>query len=120
MQSASAPMEIRVRPDKKSLSIAFKADEIYEFSAEFLRVESPSAEVRGHGESEKRLVSGKKSVVFKSIEPVGNYALKLVFSDGHSTGIYTWDYFKEHGEQQDEIWQTYLQKLEAAGKFREE
>jgi len=108
--SAAAPMEIRLRPDRRSLSIAFNADEIYSFTAEFLRVESPSAEVRGHGNDEKRIVTGKENVTISNIEPQGNYAVKITFSDGHNTGIYSWDYFSENGPHINEIWQTYLSK----------
>ena len=92
------PMEIRLRKDRRSLSIAFNAAEIYQIPAELLRVESPSTEVQGHGPDEKKVVTGKEDVEINGIEPVGNYAVKLVFSDGHSTGIYTWDYLKELGE----------------------
>jgi len=111
MASATAPMEIRLRPDRRSLSIAFNADAIYDFTAEFLRVESPSAEVRGHGLDDKRLVLGKEGVTITNIEPQGNYAVKITFSDGHNTGIYSWDYFTENGSRMDEIWQTYLAKV---------
>lgn len=106
------PLEIRVRENKQFLSIAFKADEIYELSAELLRVESPSAEVKGHSGDEKKIVSGKKNVKIKALEPVGHYALKIIFDDGHSTGIYTWEYLQELGETQDSLWSQYLGNLE--------
>ncbi len=112
-------MEIRLRSDKKNLSIAFSAGEIYEFSAEFLRVESPSAEVKGHGADPKRIIAGKQDVAIKNIEPVGHYAVKFVFSDGHASGLYTWSYLKELGADKEEIWQTYLENLKKLNLKRE-
>ena len=113
------PLEIRVRENKQFLSIAFKADKIYELSAELLRVESPSAEVKGHAGDEKKIVSGKKNVKIKELEPVGHYALKITFDDGHSTGIYTWEYLQELGEKQDSLWSAYLGNLEKLNLTRD-
>lgn len=106
------PIEIRVKEQNTKLSIAFSADVIYEISAELLRVESPSAEVKGHGTDEKKIVPNKKNISIKNIEPVGHYAVKIIFTDGHSTGIYTWEYLKELGEGQEKLWNNYLQNLE--------
>lgn len=106
------PLEIRVREGNQAISIAFKADEIYELSAELLRVESPSAEVKGHSGDEKKIIAGKKNVRIKGLEPVGHYALKIVFDDGHATGIYTWTYLQELGEKKEVLWEKYLQNLE--------
>lgn len=108
----SQPMEIRLRGDKRSLSIAFSAADIFEYSAELLRVESPSAEVKGHGADEKKIIGGKKDVTITGIEPMGHYAIRIQFSDGHGTGIFTWEYLKELGADMENIWQTYLSNLE--------
>lgn len=113
------PMEIRLRSDKKKLSIAFSASEIYEYSAELLRVESPSAEVKGHAPQDKKIIAGKKDVFIKSIEPVGHYAVKLIFSDGHSTGLYTWSYLQELGNEKEQLWATYLENMEKLNLKRE-
>lgn len=113
------PMEIRVRDGGQLMSIAFSLDEMYQLSAELLRVESPSAEVKGHAGDEKKIVAGKKGVKIKALEPVGHYALKIVFDDGHATGIYTWEYLQDLGENKDQVWVTYLQKLEEKNLKRE-
>jgi DUF971 family protein len=86
--------------------------------AEFLRVHSPSAEVKGHGPGQEVLQFGKQEVTIVAIERAGNYALKLVFDDSHDSGIYTWDYFYQLGKNQEQLWETYLQKLHSAGKSR--
>jgi DUF971 family protein len=91
----------------------------FELSYEFLRVYSPSAEVRGHGPGQEVLQSGKKSVDIVAVEPVGSYAIQPRFSDGHDTGIYSWDYLYELGMNRDRMWADYLQRLEAAGASRE-
>ena len=111
------PTEIRLSPEKDSLTVAF-GETVYTFSAELLRVESPSAEVKGHGEGQKILVGGKKDVTIKAVEPIGNYAVQLAFSDGHFTGYYTWKYLAEMGEKKDKIWLSYLQNLEKKGLSR--
>ncbi|MFT7144043.1 MAG: DUF971 family protein [Alphaproteobacteria bacterium] len=113
------PMEIRLRSDKKNLSIAFSAGEIYEYSAELLRVESPSAEVKGHAPHEKKIVAGKKDITIKAIEPVGHYAVKIIFSDGHQTGLYTWSYLQELGTEKDQLWAEYLENIEKMNLKRE-
>lgn len=86
---------------------------------EFLRVHSPSAEVRGHGPGQETLQVGKKNVAIREVLPVGNYAMKIVYDDGHDSGLYTWEYLAELGEHQHELWRSYLEKLEAAGASRE-
>ena len=86
---------------------------------EFLRVYSPSAEVRGHGPGQEVLQTGKREVDIRALEPVGSYALQPVFSDGHSTGIYSWEYLYELGERQEELWAEYLARLQAAGASRD-
>lgn len=93
------PVEIRLRTLSRRLAISFDNGEQYELPFEFLRVNSPSAEVQGHGPGQKVTVTGKENVVIKAIEPVGLYAVKLVFDDGHDTGLYTWKYLRELGQQ---------------------
>lgn len=119
IDTVNAPMEIRLRSDKKSLSVAFSAMDIYEFPAEFLRVESPSAEVKGHGAGEKKIVGGKKDVAISNLEPVGNYAVKITFDDGHDTGLYSWKCLKDLGENMDELWRLYMQGLKETGQSRD-
>ena len=111
------PQEIRLSPDKKSLRIIF-TDRDFEISAELLRVESPSAEVKGHGPEQKKIISGKKDVTITSLEAVGSYAIQITFSDGHRTGIYTFSYLRELGENQNQLWQDYLHNLENKGLSR--
>jgi DUF971 family protein len=113
------PIEIRLRENKQNLAIAFSAAEMYTLSAELLRVESPSAEVQGHGKGEKRTVAGKKNVSITDIEPVGHYAVRLCFSDGHRTGLYTWEYLAKMGENQDEMMAEYVSTLESLGLSRD-
>ncbi len=113
------PEEIRLREGGTKLYVKFENGEEYEYTAEFLRVTSPSAEVQGHHPSQRKTVPGKKNVKIEKIEPTGNYAVKLVFDDGHDTGLYTWDYFLEVGRNMDTLWQDYLQRLEREGLSRE-
>ncbi len=112
------PTEIKLHRQSNMLDIAFDNNERFSLPCEFLRVYSPSAEVRGHGAGQETLQVGKKDVEIKHIEPVGHYAVVLVFSDGHDTGIYSWDYLYDLGSRQDALWQDYLQRLEAAGASR--
>jgi DUF971 family protein len=100
------------------LELHFDREQFF-LPAEFLRVHSPSAEVKGHGPGQAVLQYGKKEVAITKLERAGNYALKLVFDDGHETGIYTWDYFYELGKNQGQLWQNYLDALHQAGKTRE-
>ncbi len=113
------PEEIRLRDEGRKLSVKFENGESFDYTAEFLRVTSPSAEVQGHHPSQRKTVPGKKDVTITKIEPSGNYAVKLVFSDGHDTGLFTWDYFLEVGRNMDALWQDYLQRLEREGLKRE-
>lgn len=105
------PVEINYHQDQKLLKINFDNNSECMLSAEFLRVFSPSAEVQGHNPSEAVLQIGKENVEIKAIEPVGNYAIKLIFSDGHDTGLYTWDYLYELASNYDILWQDYQIKL---------
>jgi DUF971 family protein len=107
------PTEIRLAKNKRTLHVAFDDGTAFELPAEYLRVTSPSAEVQGHSPSERKTVPGKRNVEIIGVEPVGNYAVKLVFDDMHSTGIYGWDYLYALGEKQDERWGDYLAELEA-------
>lgn len=114
-----APTEIKLHQKSHFLEIAFADGKSFTFSHEFLRVYSPSAEVRGHGPGQEVLQTGKRDVAILNIEPVGNYAVKLSFSDGHDTGLYSWDLLYSLGERQDQLWQDYLSRLEAAGASRD-
>ena len=113
------PQEIRYITTTKSLVVVFDDGVTFTYPAEFLRVESPSAEVKGHGADEKRIVAGRSHVGIMKIEPVGNYAVRLHFDDLHDTGLFSWRYLYELGERQDEIWQTYLAELDARGLSRD-
>lgn len=118
-RNASRPTEIKLHQKSRELEIAFDDGNVFRFPCEFLRVYSPSAEVRGHGPGQEVLQTGKRNVEINHIEPVGNYAVTLTFSDGHDSGIYSWDYLHELGLHQDELWQRYLERLEAAGASRD-
>ena len=112
------PTEIRLHKDRSALSIAFDNGEAFTLSAEYLRVKSPSAEVQGHSPDQRKTVPGKRYVQILEVQPVGNYAVRLVFDDMHSTGIYSWDYFSELGRNQEPYWQDYLDELAAKGLKR--
>lgn len=112
------PEEVRLSKDKKTLSVRFDDGAVYELAAEYLRVESPSAEVQGHSPSEKKTIGGKASVMILALEPVGNYAVKPSFSDGHDTGIFTWDYLYRLGRDRETIWGAYVEALKTAGLSR--
>jgi DUF971 family protein len=114
-----APTEIKLHQKSRVLEIAFSDGSRFELSYEFLRVYSPSAEVRGHGPGQEVLQTGKKDVDILSLEPVGSYAVQPHFSDGHATGIYSWDYLYELGVNREAMWKTYLERLGAAGARRE-
>ena len=113
------PTEIRLSKDKQTLKVTFDDGHSFELSAEFLRVHSPSAEVQGHHPSERKTVPGKKNVKITRVEPVGNYAVRIDFDDGHDTGIYSWTTLWELGANKEELWQRYLTELEAKGLSRE-
>ena len=112
------PTEIQLHQKSRVLEIAFDNGKRFKLSCEYLRVYSPSAEVAGHGPGQEVLQVGKEDVSINAIEPVGNYAVQLVFDDNHDTGIYSWNYLYELGEHQEEKWQKYLQRLGKAGYKR--
>jgi DUF971 family protein len=109
------PVEIRLRKASRVLAVSFDDGSRFELPFEYLRVHSPSAEVKGHGGGEGVLVTGKENVQVVRVEPVGRYAVRLVFDDGHDTGLYTWDYLHELGREQDRKWRAYLDRLAARG-----
>jgi DUF971 family protein len=113
------PTEIKLHQKSRVLEISFADGKTFQLPCEFLRVYSPSAEVRGHGPGQEVLQAGKKKVEITHIEPVGNYAIQLTFSDGHATGIYSWDLLYDYGLHQEEMWPHYLKRLEEAGVSRE-
>jgi DUF971 family protein len=113
------PVEIRLKQADKQLEIDYDDGRSFSLPAELLRVESPSAEVQGHGASQKQVVAGRRHVGIIALEPVGNYAIRIKFDDLHDTGIFSWQYLRELGENQDRLWQEYLQALAAKGLDRE-
>lgn len=113
------PTEIKIHKDKSALTIAFEDGANFTLSAEYLRVESPSAEVQGHSPADRQLVSGKREVRIQEVIPVGNYAVRLIFDDGHSTGIYTWDTFHQLGREHPTRWPRYQQELAAKNLSRD-
>lgn len=116
--SLQRPTAIKLHKKSKTLELVF-GDVSYELTAEFLRVLSPSAEVRGHGEGNGVLQTGKKLVAIKNVQPAGSYALKITFDDGHDSGLYTWSYLKDLCENQPQHWADYLAQLEQAGASRD-
>lgn len=112
------PEEIRLSRDKDQLTVTF-SDVSYTLTAEMLRVTSPSAEVQGHSPSERVTLGGKRDVKITRIDPVGNYAVKLGFTDGHDTGIYSWSYLRKLGAERDEIWAQYVSELSEKGLSRD-
>ena len=112
------PTELRLDKDKRVLTVTFDDGQSFALPAELLRVLSPSAEVQGHSEAQRVTVAGKKQVGIVRIEPVGNYAVRIVFDDGHDTGLFVWDYLRELGENRDARWQSYLNDLAAKGLAR--
>jgi DUF971 family protein len=119
MASGRWPTELRVAKDRRSLRIAFDDGSAFELPAEYLRVTSPSAEVQGHSESERKTVPGKRNVEILRVEAVGNYAVKIAFDDMHDTGISGWNYLYELGARHGEKWRNYLADLEAKGLSRD-
>jgi DUF971 family protein len=113
------PVELRLKQAEKRLEISFDDGSRFSLPAEYLRVESPSAEVQGHGPGQKTLVAGRAHVGIINLEPVGNYAVRIVFDDLHDTGIYSWSYLYELGIEQERRWRDYLAALAAAGLSRE-
>jgi DUF971 family protein len=113
------PVEIRLKTAEKRLEVDFDDGRSFSYPAEFLRVESPSAEVQGHGPSQKTIVPGRRHVGIMEVEPVGNYAIRIRFDDLHDTGLYSWPYLRHLGEHQDALWQAYLDALAERGLSRE-
>lgn len=116
---SATPTEIKLHQKSRVLEIAFDDGKSFRLPYEFLRVHSPSAEVRGHGPGQEVLQAGKKDVAITRAEPVGSYAVQLCFSDGHETGIYSWDLLYQLGEEQEPMWRHYLERMEQAGASRE-
>src|SRR5690606_28682663 len=114
-----APSELRVSKERNALTVTFPGAQPVQLSAEMLRVMSPSAEVQGHSPDQRILVTGKENVTIASLEPIGHYAIRIVFSDGHSTGLFTWTYLDELGRNRDRLWANYLQELEEKGMRRQ-
>ena len=113
------PSELRLHKDRKTLTVSFDNGERFDLPAEYLRVKSPSAEVQGHSPDERKTVPGKRDVAILEVLPVGNYAVRLVFDDMHSTGIYGWDYLHELGRNRHRYWQEYLDELAAQNLTRD-
>ena len=114
-----SPTELRVSKDRRLLTVSFPADERFELPAEMLRVLSPSAEVQGHSPEQRVTVPGKRDATIVRIEPVGNYAVRIVFDDGHDTGIFSWGFLLELGQEKEARWQAYLDELAAKGLSRD-
>ncbi|MBK1691813.1 gamma-butyrobetaine hydroxylase-like domain-containing protein [Ectothiorhodospira mobilis] len=118
MAARQRPTDIRLHRQSRELELVYADGRHHRLGCEFLRVHSPSAEVRGHGPGQEVLQVGKEGVNITAIEPVGHYGIRLVFSDGHDTGIYDWDYLHHLGAHRDRLWHEYLERLEAAGHRR--
>jgi DUF971 family protein len=112
------PTELRLHKDRKTLTIVFDNGESFDLAAEYLRVKSPSAEVQGHSPEERKTVAGKRDVSILELKSIGNYAVRPVFDDLHSTGIYSWDYLRTLGRNRERYWQEYLDELAAKGLAR--
>lgn len=113
------PVEVRVKSAEKLLEISFDDGKSFALPAELLRVESPSAEVKGHGVGQQKIIPGRRHVGIMDVEAVGNYAIRIKFDDLHDTGIFSWNYLRHLGEDQAQIWQTYLDKLAEQGLSRD-
>ncbi|MDP6351946.1 MAG: DUF971 domain-containing protein [Alphaproteobacteria bacterium] len=113
------PTEIRLRRDQKRLEIAFDDGALFSLPAEYLRVESPSAEVQGHGPGQKQIVAGRRHVGIMELETVGRYAIRIHFDDTHDTGLYSWDYLRHLGENRTALWRAYLDALARQGLSRD-
>lgn len=118
-ETAPWPTELRLIREEARLEIEFSDGKTFALPAEYLRVESPSAEVQGHGPSQKKIVAGRRRVKITALEPVGHYAVRIVFDDGHDTGIFSWSYLRELGDEQAERWATYQANLQARGLSRD-
>ncbi len=117
--STPTPTAIKLHQQSRVLEIAFSDGREFRLPYEFLRVHSPSAEVRGHGPGQEVLQVGKREVTIREVEPIGHYAIRPSFSDGHDTGIYSWDYLYELGDRQEALWQRYLERMTAAAASRD-
>jgi DUF971 family protein len=113
------PTELRLAKDRRALTVTFDTGESFVLDAEYLRVMSPSAEVQGHSPDERKTQPGKSQVAILEVHPIGNYAVRLVFDDMHSTGIFSWEYFSELGRNRDHRWQEYLDELASKGLSRD-
>ena len=113
------PTKITVAKDKKSMEIEFDSGDSQNFTAEILRVLSPSAEVQGHSEAERKLIGGKKQVQISNIEPVGNYAIRIIFSDGHNSGLFSWQFFAELAANYEKRYQAYIAEIKSANLSRD-
>ena len=118
-EGSTWPTELRLRKDRAVLTVTFDSGESFDLAAEYLRVKSPSAEVQGHSPDQRQTVPGKRNVTILEVLPVGNYAVRLVFDDMHSTGIFSWTYLKELGENHAAYWREYLDELASKGQTRE-
>ena len=112
------PTEIKLRKKSHLLTVSFEDGASFDYTFEYLRVHSPSADVKGHGPGQETLQTGKEDVQITAVEPVGHYAVRLVFDDGHDTGLFTWKYLRELGDDMERNWQSYLDRLQAAGYAR--
>lgn len=113
------PTELRLAKDKRALTVTFDDGKAFAFPAEFLRVVSPSAEVQGHSPEQRQTVPGKRNVAIVDLQPVGNYAVRIVFDDRHDTGLFSWTYLRELGDDYEARWQAYLAELTAKGLGRD-
>ena len=111
MTTASVPHTLKVNKERNVLTLIFEDEAEMKLDSEYMRVESPSAEVQGHGPGQKKTVAGKKNVTITDVQPVGHYAIRIVFSDGHDTGLFTWDYLKQLGTERAQRWEAYLAAL---------
>jgi DUF971 family protein len=116
---ATAPTELRVSKDRKLLTVTFHGHQPFLLTSELLRVTSPSAEVQGHSPDQRQTVPGKREVQISRIEPIGNYAVRIVFDDGHDSGLFTWTYLHTLGHEKDQRWRGYLDELAAKGLSRD-
>lgn len=119
MHNERWPTEIKLAKDKLSLLVSFDDDTNANLTAELLRVESPSAEVQGHGAGQKTTPAGKRNVAISTLEPVGNYAVRIIFDDGHETGIFSWDLLYDYGQRQDQLMVDYLHRLSSGNLSRD-
>ena len=113
------PTELRLRKDRRTLSVQFDDGVSHDLPAEMLRVLSPSAEVQGHSPEQRKTVGGKRNVAINRLEPIGNYAVKIVFADGHDTGLFSWTYLRQLGDEREERWSSYLAELETKDLTRD-